>query len=68
MNTNVCYQFNFDAVLQEKDPGNMIAWLEQELDALEKVGGQAIMIAHVPNGKECNRQFGRRYHALMDRY
>lgn len=46
----------------------MLQWLEEELLALEKIGGQAIMLSHVPNIDECNRQYGRRYHALMDRF
>lgn len=54
--------------MQFTDPGNMLHWLEGELDALEKVGGQAIMLNHVPNIDECNRQYGRRYHGIMDRY
>jgi len=46
----------------------MLKWLEAELHALEKVGGQAIMLSHVPNIDECSRQIGLRWSALMDRY
>ena len=46
----------------------MLDWLEKELQALEDIGGVAILLAHVPNLDECNRQFGLRYHAIMDRY
>lgn len=46
----------------------MLDWLQDELKALEEVDGTAIIIAHVPNIDECTRQFGRRYHAIMDRY
>ena len=55
-------------MMQFEDPGNMLEWLESELIALEKIGGQAILLAHVPNIEECNRQYGRRYHGLLDRY
>lgn len=68
INTNFCYYWNWQQVVQFSDPGNMLQWLENELAELEKVGGAAIMLSHVPNINECNRQFGRRWHALMDRY
>ena len=54
--------------MQFQDPGNMLGWLENELSELEKVNGQAILLAHVPNIDECNRQYGRRYHGILDRY
>ena len=46
----------------------MLGWLTSELESIEKANGTAIMIAHVPNLDECNRQYGRRYHAIMDRF
>jgi hypothetical protein len=42
-------------MLSFSDPGGMLGWLEDELLALEKMGGQAIILAHVPNLNECNR-------------
>ena len=30
--------------------------------------GTALILAHVPNLDECATQFGRRYHAIIDRY
>ena len=68
LNSNICYQYNWESMMQFEDPGNMLEWLESELIALEKIGGQAILLAHVPNIEECNRQYGRRYHGLLDRY
>jgi hypothetical protein len=35
---------------------------------LEKEGGAAMILAHVPNLDECMRQYGRRFHAILDRY
>ena len=46
----------------------MLGWLTSELESIEKANGTAIMIAHVPNLDECNRQYGRRYHAILDRF
>jgi len=39
LNSNICYQFNWATFLDFEDPGNMLEWLEEELLALEKVGG-----------------------------
>jgi hypothetical protein len=46
----------------------MLEWLETNLNDLEKVNGTAIIVAHVPNIDECLRQYGRRFHAIVDRY
>ena len=35
LNTNICYKLNFDSFTHFEDPGNMLEWLENELDALE---------------------------------
>lgn len=50
------------------DPGNMLAWLQGVLQDLIDNDGQAIILAHVPNIDECTREFGLRYHAILDRY
>jgi len=67
-NSNYCYSTNFYSWVQWSDPGHELEWLENELNELEKVGGAAIMLSHVPNIKGCVRNFGMRWHALMDRY
>jgi hypothetical protein len=46
----------------------MLDWLQKQLHNLEKVNGSAIIVAHVPNIDECLRQYGRRFHAIVDRY
>lgn len=68
VNTNICYNFNFENVVIFEDRGHQIQWLEKELEEIERLNGTAIMLAHVPDGPECSRQFGKRYHALMDRF
>ena len=55
LNSNFCYQFNWEQTQLHEDPGNMLAWFEKELQFLENGGGQAILISHVPNLDECNR-------------
>ena len=59
---------NFDNFARFTDAGNMLQWFEDELKQMEKNGEQAIVLSHVPNGDECLRQYGRRYHALLDKY
>ena len=68
LNNNICYHFNWESMTTFEDPGGMLEWLEVQLNDLEKVNGTAIILSHVPNIDECNRQFGRRYHAILDRY
>lgn len=50
------------------DPGNHLAWLEKELAKLEKSGGQAIIITHLPTIKECIHGWGHRFRGILDRY
>ena len=47
--------WNFVNFVTFMDPGRQLQWLEEELEELEKVGGTAIMLAHVPDGPECTR-------------
>jgi hypothetical protein len=68
MNTNVCYENNWEVLSQFADPGNMLQWLQDELQELEDNNGTAIMLGHVPNQDECTREFGSRYRAILDRY
>lgn len=50
------------------DPGNMLQWLQDELNDLEKNGELAIILSHVPNDDGCMRMLGKRLHAVFDRY
>lgn len=59
---------NWHSVLVYTDPGNMLEWMEKELSDLEAIGGSAIVMSHVPNLDECLRQYGRRFHAILDRF
>lgn len=35
---------------------------------IEAEGGAAILISHLPNCDECLRQYGKRFHAILDKY
>jgi hypothetical protein len=50
------------------DPGNEISWLESELSGLEAIGGQAIIITHIPLNDDCVHGWGHRFRGLMERY
>ena len=39
LNSNICYQYNWESMLRFSDPGGMLGWLENELSELERVGG-----------------------------
>lgn len=68
LNNNICYQFNWETFIMYEDPGNQLEWLEKELTEIEKHNGTAILISHIPVSNECNNQYGRRYHAIVDRF
>lgn len=68
LNTNICYENNWEVFTQFADPGGMLEWLENILEDLYQNNGTAIIIAHVPNIDECTRGFGRRLHAVYDKY
>lgn len=53
LNSNVCYDLNWDAFIRFQDPGNELKWLEESLEQIEAEGGQAILLSHVPNYAEC---------------
>lgn len=67
LNTNGAYDVNFRLADDAFDPGNMIHWLENELQSLEDIDGFAYIIGHVPPDLFLY-EFGHRYSALMERY
>jgi len=67
MNMNACNDMNWWLVADRSDPGNEIAWLEQELLKIEESKGLAYIIGHIPPSS-CLHQFGIRYKALMERF
>ena len=68
MNTQACNNENWALIKNKYDPGNEIAWLQAEFDALEKTNGTAIIIAHIPPGGDCVHAWGHRFRGLMERY
>lgn len=68
INSNVAQAMNFNALMYFEDPGNMLGWLEQQLKNIDTEGGAAILMSHVPNLNELLNQYGKRFHALLDKY
>ena len=60
LNTNVAYDFNYRLFVNRYDPGGMLKWLEGELVELEKTGGFAYVVGHIPP-THFLYQFGVRY-------
>jgi sphingomyelin phosphodiesterase len=54
--------------MNRSDPGDHIAWLEEQFKMMEENREFAIILGHVPPGQECLNEFASRYSALMDRY
>jgi len=67
INTQTCNNMNWYLFGQRNDPGNELAWLEEELASIEEAGGVAILMAHIPP-TDCLHEWGARFRALMDRY
>lgn len=67
LNSQPCNNMNWFLWAERYDPGQQIEWFENELAALEAVGGQAILITHIPY-YECIHPYGVRLRALFERY
>lgn len=67
LNTNAANLDNFYLPGFKNDPSNHIAWLEAELAEIEANGGIAYIIGHYYQ-EDFSKEFGLRYHALMERY
>ena len=48
VNSNLGQDMDWNSLARFEDPGNMFAWLEQQLSNIEAEGGAAIIISHVP--------------------
>jgi hypothetical protein len=59
---------NWELIKNRYDPGNEIAWLQNELEMLEAMNGSAIFITHIPTNGDCLHGWGHRLRGLMERY
>jgi hypothetical protein len=48
INMQACNDLNWWLLKDRDDPGHQIQWLEGELNRIEKAGGYAYIIAHIP--------------------
>ena len=67
VNMQSCNNLNWYLLEDRDDPGAQLQWLEGELSDLEKAGGFAHIMAHIPTDS-CLHQFGIRFKSLMERY
>ena len=66
-NTTSCDQHNYYLITERSDPGKQFEWLQNELLAVERAGGVAIVLGHYdPSG--CMHEWGVRFRALMERF
>lgn len=69
LNTETCNHQNWYLFSQLSDPGNMLAWVEEEFKKLEANGEKAFVIGHVKPGEDaCLYEWSMRYRALTERY
>lgn len=68
MNSNICYNLNWQSWTTFNDSGNQLEWLIEQLTEIEMEEGYAIILAHIPNMDDCTYQYARRYHAIADRF
>jgi len=65
----LCLNYNFFVFMDFSDPGNMLAWLAEELFKAEEAGERVHILSHVPAGNnECLGGWGREYGKLMTRF
>lgn len=67
LNLQACNDQNWWMFKQRTDPGDQIAWLEQQLSQIEAEDGFAYILSHIYS-VDCLHQFGIRYKALSERY
>ena len=69
LNTEACNSYNLGNMDQKQDVAGQLAWLEQRLILAKSLGMQVFIIGHIPPGNiQCNDQWSRRYHILIERY
>lgn len=58
----LCLTYNFWLWMDWSDPGNMLAWLVEQLTLAEQEGDKVHILSHVPPGNaECLGAWGREY-------
>lgn len=67
LNSQVSNNLNWHLFHSLTDPADHLSWLESELEELQKTGGSAIIISHIPPIGFMH-SFGARYRSLCDRF
>ena len=65
----MCLSYNFFLWMDFSDPGDLLAWLVQQLLRAEEAGERVHILSHVPVGKpECLGAWGREYTRIVERF
>merc|ERR1712080_272773 len=65
----LCLNYNFFLYVDFFDPGNMLAWLAEELAVAEQARERVHILSHVPAGvSECLGGWGREYAKIISRF
>jgi sphingomyelin phosphodiesterase len=69
LNTQNCYNVNFELIGELNDPGQEFTWLEKTLREMEAAGEIAIIIGHIsPGCSDCLSNISSRLRILSDRF
>lgn len=69
LNMNYCARLNFWNVLQYRDMGNMLNWLQYELQNATTAGQQVYIVGHIaPDEDECSTHWVLAYRKILQIY
>jgi len=69
MNNQLADNFNGRLIVNDTDPGGMIAWLRSELILAEQNNEPVIILGHLPHGdKYVDSHWSRHYRTLVNRF
>jgi len=70
INTNACFNNNWELTKEAGDPGKQLEYLANELaEAAGSSNKKVWIIGNVaPGNKHCNSRWAQRYNALVERY
>ncbi|XP_076032765.1 sphingomyelin phosphodiesterase-like [Oratosquilla oratoria] len=69
INTNYCYRFNWWLLYKSVDPGLVLRWLVEELQAAEERGELVHLIGHIPPlYTDCVMQWAHEFSRVVSRF
>ncbi|TNV81201.1 hypothetical protein FGO68_gene7320 [Halteria grandinella] len=69
LNTQACNTFNLGLLKEKSDAGGQLNWLQIRLAQAKTDSMHVFIIGHIPPGSpQCNSQWSKRYHAIIEKY